>query len=180
VTDAAEACLSHDSVRSGLSHWFALRVRSQFDFRVQEYLEGLGIEVFLPAFTETVTWSDRTKRVQLPLFSGYVFARFANCEAPVVIRVPGVVQILPTSIDPIKISDAEISNLRLAIASQLPVTPCAYVAGETVTIESGPLSGVSGVVVRTKGSARLVVRIPLLKAAVNVELDADTVTRAET
>ena len=48
---------------------------------------------------------------------------------------------------------------------------------KTVTIESGALAGVSGVVIRTKGAARLVVRVPMLMGAVNVELDAATVVK---
>jgi transcription antitermination factor NusG len=176
VTDAAEAHFPDVSARSGLS-WYALRVRSQHDFKVQVLLEVRGVEVFLPTWAETVQWSDRKNVTIRPLFAGYVFARFASCEAADIIRIPGVVQILPTSVDPIEISDAEIESLRLLLASRLPVAPCAYVAGETVTIESGPLAGVSGVVQRTKGHARLVVRVPILRSAVNVEIDAATVTK---
>jgi transcriptional antiterminator NusG len=172
------------------SHWFALRVRSQHDFLVRDRLEVQGIETFVPTWSEAVRWSDRTKTVDRPLFSGYVFARFSGDQASAVIRTGGVVQILPTSMDPIYISDAEIDNLKiyisdaeidnlkLMLASRLPLAPCAYVAGQSVTIESGALAGVSGVVVRTKGSARLVVRVPMIMGAVNVELDADTVTKA--
>lgn len=160
-------------------HWFALRVRSQFDFLVRDRLEGRGVETFLPTWSEPVRWSDREKVAIRPLFSGYVFARFvAGEQGPDVIRVAGVVQILPTSLDPIPVSDAEIENVRLLMASQLPLAPCAYVTGESVAIESGALAGVSGVVVRTKGSARLVVRVPMIAGAVNVELDAETVKKS--
>jgi len=81
--------------------------------------------------------------------------------------------------DPIEIPDAQMDDLKAVVASSLPVSPCAYVAGEPVTVDSGALSGVSGVVVRTKGSARLVVRVPFVAGFVNVELDADTVKRLE-
>ena len=69
------------------------------------------------------------------------------------------------------------SRICASVASQVPVAPCAYVAGETVLIESGPLAGVSGVVTRTKGAYRLVVRVPMLMSAVNVEIGADTVAK---
>ncbi len=184
VTKAAGArdSLLHPHA-AGVCHWWALRVRSKCEFRVQELLQARGIEEFLPVWSERVRWSDREKVTVRPLFTGYVFARFGldpeTFDASDAIRLPGVVQILPTSLSPISISDAEIANLKLVIASRLPIAPCAYVAGETVTIDSGPLAGVSGVVMRTKGSARLVVRVPILMSAVNVELDAATVTRGE-
>ena len=56
--------------------WFALRVRSQFDFRVEELLNARGIETFLPTWSEIVRWSDRDKIAVRPLFPGYVFAKF--------------------------------------------------------------------------------------------------------
>jgi transcription antitermination factor NusG len=183
VTQAAEAYRPLLTVPAqDVCRWFALRVRSQCDFRVQELLDARGIETFVPTWSETVQWSDRVKTTVRPLFSGYVFARFAahddeTFNASDAIRIAGVVQILPTSLNPISIPDAEIENLRLVLASRLPVTACPYVAGEQVTIESGALAGVSGVVIRTKGAARLVVRVTLLNAAVNVEIEADTVKR---
>jgi transcriptional antiterminator RfaH len=162
--------------------WFALRVRSQYDFRVQELLDARGIPTFVPTWSEQVQWSDRVKLAVRPLFSGYVFARFAQLDfetfdASDAVRIPGVVQILPTSLNPISIPDAEIENLKLMLASRLPVSRCPYVTGDAVLITHGALAGVSGVVVRTKGVARLVVSVPMLMASVNVEIDADTVEK---
>jgi len=169
VSQRAEACTAHDQ-------WFALRLRSQYEFKVQGHLQALGVEEFSPTWDERVKWSDREKVTTRPLFPGYIFAKF-GAAWPEVLRLPGVVQILPTSLCPIPISDAEIANLKLVLASQVPVLPCAYVAGDTVLIDSGALAGVSGVVVRTKGSTRLVVSVPMLMSAVNVELEASTVAK---
>lgn len=181
VTKAAEARFPLLlAPRAGVCHWFALRLHSKHEFIVRDILDARGVENFLPTWSERVKWSDREKVTVRPLFPGYIFAVLGDSEtfdASDAIRIPGVVQILPTSINPISISDAEIANLRLVIASQVPVAPCAYVAGETVLIESGPLAGVSGVVTRTKGAYRLVVRVPMLMSAVNVEIGADTVAK---
>lgn len=184
VTQAAEACapLLRVPAREDC-RWFALRVRSQFDFRVEELLNARGIETFLPTWSEDVQWSDRVKTAVRPLFPGYVFAKFGRdpetFDASDAIRIPGVIQILPTSINPISIPDAEIDSLRIVLASRLPVSRCPYVAGDTVTIESGALAGVSGIVVRTKGGSRLVVRVPMNLGAVNVEIDADMIAECE-
>lgn len=153
--------------------WWALRLRSNQEFRVEAFLTGHGIESFLPTWRERVRWTDREKTTVRPLFPGYIFVRCDRAQIIDALRVPGVVQILPTSIDPIEVSDADIANVRDVLASGLMASPCAYVAGETVTIESGPLAGVSGVVVRTKGATRLVVRVPMIGGAVNVEVGAD-------
>jgi transcription antitermination factor NusG len=121
-------------------------------------------------------WTDRSKVIIRPLFVGYTFVRFGcdpeTFDASDVVRIPGVVQILPTSLNPFPISDAEIESLKIVLASNLPLSRCPYVAGETVFITHGALAGVSGVVIRTKGHTRVVVSVPMLMASVNVEIAA--------
>src|ERR1700691_401937 len=57
--------------------WYAIRTRSRHEKMVAEQLEKQGIESFLPLVKSTRKWSDRKKEVELPLFSGYSFARLA-------------------------------------------------------------------------------------------------------
>jgi transcription antitermination factor NusG len=165
-------------ITSGVPQWFALRLRSNREFQVRAALEGLSIETFLPTWSEDVRWSDRLKRTERVLFPGYVFARLApgrDVYAAIVTR--GVVQLLPSSFKPTPIDEAEIENVRLVIASRLVSTPCDFTAGELVTIDSGPLAGVSGVVKKTKGALRVVVSVELLRRSIAVELDADTLIK---
>jgi transcription antitermination factor NusG len=153
------------------ANWYAIRTRSRCEWKVSELLRRAGVEEFLPAWTESVRWSDRAKKTLRPLFPGYVFARFsrfAGCSG--ILALPAVVQILGTD-ELASICDDEIANLRRVAA--LPVSPCPYVAaGEIVTITSGPLIGVSGVVVRNKGALRLIVSVEMLGQACAVEIDA--------
>jgi transcription antitermination factor NusG len=157
--------------RSVLS-WFALRLHSNREFRVYDALLDRGIEAFLPSWSETVKWSDREKTTVRPLFPGYVFARFDESELWEVLRIPGVVCLLPNSLDPIAIEASEIENVRMVMSSQVPVSRHPYVLGDEVTMTRGPLTGVSGVIVRTQGETRLVVRIPMVCASINVKIDA--------
>ena len=43
---------------------------------VAEILRYKGYEPFLPTYNAKRRWSDRTKILPLPLFSGYLFCRF--------------------------------------------------------------------------------------------------------
>jgi len=146
---------------------------------VRDALARLGYAVFLPTWSETVKWTDRTVITARPLFPGYLFVllgegvdiHHARCTR-------GVIQMLPNSFNPEPIADAEIENVRLVVASKLHATACPFVLGERVTVESGALAGVSGVIVRTRGTLRVVVSIEILQRSVSVELDADTVVKA--
>ncbi|MFZ0996746.1 MAG: transcription termination/antitermination NusG family protein, partial [Candidatus Sulfotelmatobacter sp.] len=57
--------------------WYAIRTRSRHEKIVADQLERQSIESFLPLVKSTRKWSDRKKEVELPLFSGYSFARLA-------------------------------------------------------------------------------------------------------
>jgi len=48
-------------------------------------------------------------------------------------------------------------------------------AGEMVQIDCGPLQGLTGIIVRLKGSERLVVSVSLLMRSVAVEIDQNSV-----
>ena len=176
-TDVAEASPPYAFRAAPVSNWFALRLRSNFDFHVETALRGRGMQVYLPTWRESVRWSDRQKTIDRPLFPGYIFVRATRGELPEALRITGVVQILPTSLDPTPIRDEEIDQVKRVSETGLPTLCCPYVAGEKVTIESGPLAGVSGVVVRTEGHDSIVVGVEMLGRAVRVRLDASELAK---
>jgi transcriptional antiterminator NusG len=172
VGERAIACL----------RWYAIRHRSRFAARVAEELDVRGFERYAPTWREITRWSDRQKAVDRPLFPGYMFVRFdAARDLITILQTPGLAGVLgPDEYSPEPIDDAEISSLRRVVdATAGAARPCAYVAGERVRVESGPMAGTEGEVLRTKGAERLVVRMKILNSAISVELDANTVTRSK-
>ena len=181
VTGIAVVCpdlASHaDAGHAPFSAWYALRVRALYAFRIRDELRRLGVDEFLPTFTETTRWSDRTKISERQLFPGYLFARLNGCASHV-LSIPGVINVLPSNMKPTAIEDSEVSSLRIAIESQLPITPCPHSAGDKVFFRSGPLAGACGVVVRTRDSIRVIVGIEMLGRAVSVTVDAGDLEKA--
>ena len=53
--------------------WFAIYVKSRHEKSVHAELQQKGIESSLPLMTVTRQWSDRRKKVEVPLFRSYVF-----------------------------------------------------------------------------------------------------------
>jgi len=156
------------------AHWFAINVKPRHEKSVTEALRRQGLELFLPLYQESHAWSDRIKRVELPLFAGYVFCRFSFADRVKVWSTRGVIRVLGAGNVFAPLSEDQIADLRAVVASGLPSRPCPYlVPGEPVRVERGPLIGLRGTVLRNKGVASIVVSIEILQRSVAVEVESD-------
>ncbi|MFM8535326.1 MAG: transcription termination/antitermination NusG family protein, partial [Acidimicrobiia bacterium] len=62
-------------------HWFAIWTRSRHEKIVRDQLaKKSNVDVFLPTIGKWSRWKDRKKKIDWPLFPGYVFARFVPDE----------------------------------------------------------------------------------------------------
>ena len=155
--------------------WFALRVRTKSESFVGSLLQYKGYEAFTPTYCESRKYTDRTRKLQSPLFPGYVFCRFSQEDALSIVNTPSVQRILTNAGQPAPVSDDEIEAVRVTAASG-SARPHAYLnVGQKVRVSSGPLAGVEGFLVSSEGRKRLVISTTLLQRAICVELDTDNV-----
>jgi transcription antitermination factor NusG len=155
--------------------WFAIWTRSRHEKIVRDQLEKKSdVDVFLPTIGKWSRWKDRKKKIDWPLFPGYVFARFVPDERVGILKVDGVVQIISNNGIMSAIPDEEIDSIRTLVESELAYDPVPLIKeGDMVKVTSGPLKGVIGRLVTKKGaSARLVLSVDLIGQAVSVEVDA--------
>jgi transcription antitermination factor NusG len=156
--------------------WFALTAKPRHEKVVAENLLGKGLESFLPLYRARRRWTDRVQCVDLPLFPGYVFCRFAYASRLPVLSTPGVTSVVGFSEVPTPVADEEISRIRAIQASGLPLQPWPYLqVGQKARIEWGALAGLEGVLIREKDALRVVVSVELLRRAVAVEIDRDII-----
>src|SRR5271154_4213285 len=157
--------------------WFALQVRSRYEKKVATFLDGKGYEWFLPTYWSGRRWSDRIKQVELPLFPGYLFCRFDAQHRLPILKTPGVVQIVGYNRQPVPVDEAEIAAIQTLVSSGVPNQPCSFVEiGDRVEIGSGPLRGLEGILVESRGRHKLVLSVSLLQRSVAVEIDSMSVT----
>jgi len=157
--------------------WFALTVRHQHERSVEGALACSGVDTFLPLYRSRRRWSDRSMELDAPLFPGYVFGRFAAGDRVRVLRTPGVARIVGFGGLPAPVAPSEIDGIRAALASKLPIGPWPYPKpGDRVRIESGPLRGLEGALVRQKDALRLVLSVELLQRSLAIEVTAETIS----
>ena len=174
-TERAVACPNYLEAAPAVASafpWYAIRTKSNFSERVAVSLRDKGYDEYYPRYAVRQNWSDRVKTVFRPLFPGYVFCRFDVSKRLPILTTPGVIEIIGTGRLPVAIPDAEIEAIQRILQTGLQAEPWPYLKpGDEVSIETGPLTGVRGRLLATKGTARLVVSITMLQRSVAVELD---------
>jgi transcription antitermination factor NusG len=153
--------------------WFAVRVKSNFEKSVATSLLNKGLDVFLPAYKSRRRWSDRYKTVDCPLFPGYVFCRVDLNHRLSVISTPGFLYIVGAGQTPTEVDEVEIARLQAVVRSGSPSLPCRALVGQTVLLNSGPLSGLQGILLRVGKEHRVYVGVTLLRRGVSVEVDSE-------
>jgi transcription antitermination factor NusG len=160
--------------RKAQSNWFAVYTTSNHEKKVQQHLQMRDIETFLPLYSVTRRWKNRTTvKLDLPLFTGYVFVRIARTESALVLAVPNVLSIVGDGHRPLPLPDSEIETLRSGLHLRR-VDPHPYTkVGARVRIRSGPFAGLEGVIVRKDDQLRVVLSLDLINKSIAVHVNAD-------
>jgi transcription antitermination factor NusG len=152
--------------------WYAAYTCANHEKRVREQLEQRSVEAFLPLYETVRRWKDRRMRLQLPLFPGYVFVQMAVVDRLRVLQVPGVVRLVGFNGQLAALPDEEIEALKKGLAGGVRAEPRPFLtAGRHVRIKAGPLEGREGILLRRKGSLRVVLSIELIQRSIVVDVD---------
>jgi transcription antitermination factor NusG len=150
--------------------WHVVCTRSRHERVIGDHLSRRGIEAYLPVCESLRQWHDRKKRLMLPAFPGYLFARFPFAERVQVLLVPGVTRLVMFGNRAASLPDDEVERLRTALSIRKS-QPHPYLAsGARVRIVSGPLRGLCGVVQRGQG-VRMIISVDCVCRSIAVDLD---------
>lgn len=130
--------------------WYAVYTEPRQEKKVTEKLSKLGIEVYCPLVTQIKQWSDRKKKVEVPLISSYVFVNVDDIDRNKVFQVSGIVRYLYWLGKPAIIREEEIATLKKWL---LDTTVTSFEVkgieiGDHYKIQTGPFQGKAGVVTK--------------------------------
>ncbi|MGC2611261.1 MAG: UpxY family transcription antiterminator, partial [Candidatus Sulfotelmatobacter sp.] len=153
--------------------WYAIRTRSRHEKIVADQLERQSIESFLPLVKSTRKWSDRKKEVELPLFSGYSFARLAfySPDRLRVLRTHGVAGFVAMRGVGIPVPEGQIESLRTLLANKIPMIDRPFLqVGQWVRIRGGALDGIEGILA-AQDDRNLVISVEPIHRSLSVCID---------
>lgn len=156
--------------------WRALHVNSRSEKKVMISLLGLGLEAYVPLVRTVRQWSDRKKKMEVPLLNGYVFVRAADADFDEVVRTKGVVRFVRSEGKIATVRDVEISRLKqlaeLGYETEAGAIAKKYSEGDRVRITSGPLSGIEGYIGQSGSSKVLEVLLESIGQSIRVRVPA--------
>ena len=162
-------------IKQELACWYAVQTRARSEKAIAERLKEQGLTTFLPLVTEVRSWSDRKKKVELPLFSCYVFAKLVasnNDERMRVYRTNGVFRIVSMHGEAIPIPDEQIDALRTVVTQQIPWIEHPFLKiGQKVRIRGGSLDGVEGVLLSRNGDRTLIISVDAIQRSLSVRVE---------
>lgn len=151
--------------------WYALYTAPRHERLVADQINQRGIDCFLPLYRSVRRWKDRRKELAMVLFPSYVFVRMELKSRLRVLQLPGAVRLVTFNGQPAVLPEEEIENLRMRLSCG-KIEPHPYLSvGRRVRVQSGPLQGLEGIIVRTKDRCRVVLSIHLIMRSVAVEVD---------
>ena len=128
--------------------WFVLYTKPQFEIKVAEALQKIGVRAYCPVYTQLKQYSDRKKIVTKPLLRSYVLVKIEDKDRDQVFEIPGVVRYVFWLGKPAIVREDEIvlmENNLSGIYESISVSTLEK--GAAYTIPEGPFKGLSGKVV---------------------------------
>ncbi|WP_026755087.1 UpxY family transcription antiterminator [Sediminibacter sp. Hel_I_10] len=127
--------------------WHVLYTKSRNEKKVADLLGKSGLEAYCPVIEQVKQWSDRKKKVTVPLISSYVFVNIEEKDRDKVFLVPGVVRYLFWLGRPAIVRDEEIIALKKGLKGSLSsVEVSDFNVGDVVPIPEGPFRDKEGTV----------------------------------
>lgn len=173
-TEILNSVRSFEMAAAPAEHWYALHTRTRHEKMVEHRLVERGVETFLPLITEVHRWSDRKKKVQLPLFNGYLFAKLSasKIDRLRILNVDGVFSFVGVRGEGTPIPDTQIEAVRALVDGGLPWSSHPFLKiGQRVRIRSGALDGVEGILVDRAGDSTLVISIDAIQRSLAVRVE---------
>lgn len=159
--------------------WYALQTKPRSEIVVSKQLENKDIEYFLPLIEKVRIWSDRKKKIKVPLFSGYVFVHATEKERiHAISETFGAVKYIFYENRPAVISDREIEIIKTAVADpeKISIEDKKIKKGDMIYVTHGIFKGMKGIVNEFRGNYKLTVNLEEISFSFSIILNSNEVS----
>ncbi|OMQ09832.1 UpxY family transcription antiterminator [[Flexibacter] sp. ATCC 35103] len=131
-----------------MKNWYVVYTKPKWEKKVAERLNEIEIECYCPLITQIKEWSDRKKKIEVPLFNSYVFVYLEDIDRNSVFQIPGVVRYLFWLGKPAIVRDEEINIIKTSLKAPnvSDITVSSIQVGDRIKLETGVFTNQDAVV----------------------------------
>ena len=155
-------------------NWYVLKTKPFAEKKVFSNLEKKQLNVFLPLMVVVRQWSDRKKKMQVPLIPSVVFIKCTQKDFHLLYVENGIVSIMHYLNKPAIVKDYEIDNLKLLVneldGEEITFVAVTILPGQMVEVIKGAFKGMVAESIVSNGKHRIKVKIAALntQCAINI------------
>jgi transcription antitermination factor NusG len=154
------------------AHWYIAYTLPRHEKAIALRLKVEEIPCYVPLYSETRAWKERSVKLELPLFPCYVFAKMVPENRTRLLSAPGVIRLLTVSGAPAVFPDEAMDALQSALRGW-HARPCPFhSSGKRIRLTSGPFAGLEGTILRRNGKRKLIVTLDLISSSMSLDIDA--------
>lgn len=133
-------------------NWYVVYTKPKWEKKVAEKLNEIGVKAYCPLITKISQWSDRKKKIQIPLFNSYIFVKIEEKDRNVIFGITGAIRYLFWLGKPAIVKDKEISAIQdwLSEPNTFEVVVDKWQKGDRILLESGLFAAHAAIVQEIK------------------------------
>ena len=162
--------------------WLVFYTKSRNEKKAYRNLQKFGFEAFLPLHKVVRQWSDRKKKLEVPLFNSYIFVRDIEANIPEILKVPGLVWNIRHNGKPAVLPEKDYQNILRFIESGLTIEigPAEDLQrGDKVEVMDGPLRGAVGFLSGDYNEEKFTIEIETISQVLKVSVDKRLLKKIE-
>lgn len=131
-----------------MKNWYVVYTKPKWEKKVAEKLSEIGIECYCPLITQIKQWSDRKKKVEVPLFNSYVFVQLEDIDRNSVFQISGVIRYLFWLGKPAIVKDSEIEIIKTSLKAPniSDISVSSIQVGDRIKLEAGAFTNQDAIV----------------------------------
>ncbi|TDD98374.1 UpxY family transcription antiterminator [Flavobacterium cellulosilyticum] len=140
-------------------NWYVVYTKPKWEKKIADRLNAIGVHTYCPMIIRERQWSDRKKKISVPLFNSYIFVELEDKERNRVFEVPGVVRYLFWLGKPAIVKNFEIEAIQnwLSAPETYNLELDDWKKGDTIVLESGPFVNHSAIIKEVKQNHYLLI-----------------------
>lgn len=154
--------------------WLVFYTKARSEKAAEKTLRKFGFEPYLPVHKILRQWSDRKKKVEVPLFNSYIFVYDHESNIHDILKTPGIAWNIRHNGKPAVLRERELATIQRFIESGLTLevdTIEDLQRGDEVKIMDGPMRGQRGFLSGEYNDQKFTVQLDSIDQVIKVSID---------